>query len=222
MAEISSLEMRIKMNKTLKKTMGVYKLSVQIWRIFFLMTAIFLGIVVISSYLVSVVGKLPQNKYYMLFCVIFTVSTLCMILSFFAAYYLIRKIFAPLEELSEASKKVAQGEFNVQIEYNGIMEELKNTIENFNMMVKELNSVETMRNDFIADVSHEFKTPLAAITGYTTFLQDEELSQEEKDEYIRKIFFNVDKMNELTETILQLSKIEHQQFLKTPVTYRLD
>lgn len=214
--------MRSRMNKTLKKTMGVYKLSVQIWRIFFLMTVIFLGILTTSGYFVYGIGVFQLNKYYITFAVVFSISTLCMILSGFAAYYLIRKIFVPLEELSEASKQVAKGEFNVHVEYNGILEELQNTIENFNLMVKELNSVEMMRNDFIADVSHEFKTPLAAITGYTAFLQDEELSLEEKDVYIRKIFFNVDKMNELTENILHLSKIEHQQFLKKPMEYRLD
>ena len=102
------------------------------------------------------------------------------------------------------------------------MEELRVTMENFNRMVKELNSVEIMRNDFIADVSHEFKTPLAAISGYATFLQDPELSDEERNEYIRKIFFNIDKLNDLTENILRLSKLEHQQFLDEPITFRLD
>ena len=89
-------------------------------------------------------------------------------------------------------------------------------------MVKELNSVEIIRNDFIADVSHEFKTPLSAINGYATLLQDSELTEEEKKEYIRKIFFNIEKLNDLTENILQLSKMEHQQFLDNPVTFRLD
>ena len=89
-------------------------------------------------------------------------------------------------------------------------------------MVKELDSVEIMRNDFIADVSHEFKTPLSAITGYATLLQDSELTEEEKNEYIRKIFFNIEKLNDLTDNILRLSKMEHQQFLDTPVKFRLD
>ena len=70
-----------------------------------------------------------------------------------------------------------------------------------------------MRNDFITDVSHEFKTPLAAINGYATLLQDSELSEEERKDYIRKIFFNIEKLNDLTENILRLSKMEHQQFM---------
>ncbi len=99
---------------------------------------------------------------------------------------------------------------------------MENTFQNFNRMVKELNSVEIMRNDFIADVSHEFKTPLSAINGYATLLQDSELTEEERNEYIKKIFFHIEKLNDLTDNILRLSKMEHQQFLENPVRFRLD
>lgn len=159
--------------------------------------------------------KKPQTA---LFCI----CILCMILATIATFYLIRKIFRPLEDLSKASKKVAEGDFSVQIKYKGKIAELEDTVNSFNRMVKELNSVEIMRNDFIADVSHEFKTPLSAILGYATFLQDPELPEAEKEEYIRKIFFNIEKLNDLTDNILRLSKLEHQQYAEPAVTYRLD
>lgn len=149
-------------------------------------------------------------------------TLLCFFMSTAAAYYLMRKIFNPLEQISVAAGKVAAGDFTPEISYRGEFEELEKTFENFNRMVKELNSVEIMRNDFIADVSHEFKTPLSAITGYATLLQDSELSEEERNDYIRKIFFNIEKLNDLTENILRLSKMEHQQFLESPVAFRLD
>ena len=149
-------------------------------------------------------------------------TLLCFFMSTVAAYYLMRKIFNPLEQISVAAGKVAAGDFTLEISYRGEFEELENTFQNFNRMVKELNSVEIMRNDFIADVSHEFKTPLSAITGYATLLQDSELTEEERKEYIRKIFFNIEKLNDLTENILCLSKMEHQQFLENPVRFRLD
>lgn len=120
---------------------------------------------------------------------IVVVALFCLVLSSVASYYMMRAIFIPLEQISEASKQVAKGDFSVQLTYNGDLEELENTIQNFNKMAKELNSVEIMRNDFIADVSHEFKTPLSAISGYATFLQDSDLSEEERNEYIKKIFF---------------------------------
>ncbi len=156
------------------------------------------------------------------FTVIWILGCLCAVLASVATIFLMRKIFEPLRDLSEASLQVAEGNFDIEIPYRGHLEELVNTIDNFNRMVKELNSVEVMRNDFVADVSHEFKTPLAAISGYTTFLQDPELGEEERNEYIEKICFNVDKLNELTENILRLSKLEHQQFLIEDETYRLD
>lgn len=149
-------------------------------------------------------------------------TLLCLFLSTVAAYYLMKKIFNPLQQISVAAGKVAAGDFTAEISYQGEFEELERTFENFNRMVKELNSVEIMRNDFIADVSHEFKTPLSAISGYATLLQDSELTEEEKTEYIRKIFFHIDKLNDLTENILRLSKMEQQQFLESPVTFRLD
>lgn len=147
---------------------------------------------------------------------------LCVFTSTVASYYLVSKVFSPLEQISKASQQVAAGDFTPELSYKGEFEELENTFQNFNRMVKELNSVEIMRNDFIADVSHEFKTPLSAITGYATLLQDSELTEEERNEYIRKIFFNIEKLNDLTENILRLSKMEHQQFLENPVTFRLD
>ena len=149
-------------------------------------------------------------------------TLLCFFLSTVASYYLMRKIFNPLEQISVAAGRVAAGDFSPEISYHGEFEELENTFLNFNRMVKELNSVEIMRNDFIADVSHEFKTPLSAITGYATLLQEPELSEEERTEYIRKIFYNIDKLNDLTENILCLSQMEHQQFLETPSSFRLD
>ena len=149
-------------------------------------------------------------------------TLLCFFMSTVASYYLMRKIFNPLEQISVAAGRVAAGDFTPEISYQGEFEELENTFQNFNRMVKELNSVEIMRNDFIADVSHEFKTPLSAITGYATLLQEPELSEEERKEYIRKIFFHIEKLNDLTDNILCLSKMEHQQFLETPQTFRLD
>ena len=109
-------------------------------------------------------------------------TLLCFFLSMVASYFLMQKIFHPLEQISVAAGKVASGDFTTEISYQGRFEELERTFENFNRMVKELDSVEIMRNDFIADVSHEFKTPLSAITGYATLLQDSELTEEEKNE----------------------------------------
>lgn len=151
-----------------------------------------------------------------------TISLLCLILGYFVSFYLMNMIFSPLEDLSDASKEVAKGNYEVHLDYDGEIEEIQQTIDNFNFMVHELNSVEIMSNDFIANVSHEFKTPLSAINGYITLLQDSDLSEEERNEYIQLAFFYIEKLNDLTGNILQLSKLENQNTMNPPVTYRLD
>lgn len=135
---------------------------------------------------------------------------------------MIMKVFNPLNQINKALKKIANGDYSVKLEYDGHIEEFADFFKNFNNMAKELNSVEMIRNDFIADVSHEFKTPLSSVTGYVTLLQDPELTEEERKEYIQKVFFNIDKLNDLTNNILRISKIENQTYLDPPVSFRLD
>ncbi len=150
------------------------------------------------------------------------IALLCFILSSAFFYFMVRKVFKPLEEMSKASKQVAEGNYEVQVSYSGKITELENMIGSFNRMVQELSSVEMIRNDFIANVSHEFKTPLSSVTGYVTLLQDAELSEEERNEYIQKVFFNIEKLNDLTDNILQLSKLEHRTYPDPATAYRLD
>lgn len=153
---------------------------------------------------------------------VFLICVGCLICSFFAAYHLMMELFDVIEQLSASTKKIAKGDYTVQINYSGKIQEIRNMTEDFNLMAKELNSVETIRNDFIADVSHEFKTPLSALNGYLTLLQDPDLTQEEQEDYIRRSFLSIEKLNHLTENILQLSKLENQNLLPPPQTFRLD
>lgn len=146
----------------------------------------------------------------------------CIILGYCVSYWLIHMFYNPLEQMSEAAQKVAQGDYGVRLGYSGKDRELQTAVTNFNHMVEELNSVEIMRQDFIANVSHEFKTPLSSITGYITLLQDPDLTVEERNEYIQMAFFNIEKLNDLTGNILQLSKLENQNTMQNPVSYRLD
>ena len=89
-------------------------------------------------------------------------------------------------------------------------------------MVKELSATEPLQTDFISSVSHEFKTPINAIEGYASLLQDHQQSQEEQDDYIEKILFNTRRLSTLIGNILLLSKISAQSIRPQRVSYRLD
>jgi signal transduction histidine kinase len=133
-----------------------------------------------------------------------------------------KKILSPLVKYSEALMEVGKGNFNIKLaEDKHYVQELKMMSHNFNIMVNELNNIETFRSDFIANVSHEFKTPLASIDGYTMLLQDSNLTEEEKNKYIEKILNNTKRLSNLVYTILQISKLENQGIIAKKRNFKL-
>jgi signal transduction histidine kinase len=130
----------------------------------------------------------------------------------------------PMRALSAAAKDVAGGDFAVYIEplhtkdkydYVDVM------FEDFNKMVEELSTIETMKTDFISNVSHEIKTPLAIIQNYATALQREDIPVEQRREYTNTIITATDRLNTLVTKILKLSKLENQRIVPTMVDYNL-
>ncbi len=133
-----------------------------------------------------------------------------------------KKIIEPITHISELSERVSHGDFNATLDAFSVISELQTVIDSFNSMVKELAANESISNDFIANVSHELKTPIAAIEGYATMLQDESQTEEEKNEYIEKILFNTHRLSELTGNILLLSKLENQTIVTDKRSFSLD
>ena len=138
------------------------------------------------------------------------------------SYFVGRRVLAPMVKLSQASREVAHGNFNVTVTDSSKLEEVQTTFRNFNAMVRELSSIATLSNDFVANVSHEFKTPLTAIEGYAMLLQDESLPREEREEYLDKILYNTHRLSTLIGNILMLSKMESKSLAEEFSTFRLD
>ena len=138
------------------------------------------------------------------------------------SFFIGRRLLAPMVKLSNASKEVARGNFRITVEDGSKLEEVQTTFRNFNAMVRELDSISTLSNDFVANVSHEFKTPLTAIEGYAMLLQDSALSQAEREEYLNKILLNIHRLSTLVGNILMLSKIESKSLSEQSVVFRLD
>ncbi|WP_379131737.1 ATP-binding protein [Paenibacillus sp. sgz500958] len=134
-----------------------------------------------------------------------------------------RKILAPITSLSEAAKEVAKGNFSVELSYEDHrVRELGEMAANFNKMTQELSGIETLRNDFVVNVSHEFKTPIAAIEGYAALMQSEDLTLEERREYSRLIMESTKQLSSLSSNILKLSKLENQEFVLEQSQFDLD
>lgn len=120
------------------------------------------------------------------------------------------RIIHSIIEISEATKEVAKGNYHVTLSERNVATEIGEMAQNFNQMTKQLSTTEILRNDFISNVSHEFKTPLNAIEGYLTLLQQENLTPEQQQIYIQKVFYNTHRLSSLTDNILQLSSLDHQ------------
>ncbi|GLC31242.1 HAMP domain-containing sensor histidine kinase [Clostridium omnivorum] len=146
----------------------------------------------------------------------------CMIISTFFTLIIGHRILRPIETLIDATKKVAKGDFSVRLDENYPEDEIRDMNLHFNKMIDELNGIETLRNDFIVNVSHEFKTPIASIEGYATLLQDPLLIEEERKEYTQMILDSAAQLSSLSGNILKLSEFESQKIMPEKKSFSLD
>jgi len=139
--------------------------------------------------------------------------------------YQIRKIYeTPMKELAQAANAVARGDFSVYLPIKHTAERLDYLdvlIMDFNKMVEELGSIETLKTDFFSNVSHEIKTPLAVILNYAQSLQDPKLAEELRQEYIKTMIQSSRKLSGLITNILKLSKLEKQSIQPVAEAYDL-
>ena len=146
----------------------------------------------------------------------------CLLIGILVTGQLSKYFFNPIKKLRIAMDKVADGDFSVRLEEKSSSKEIMEIYTGFNLMAHELSSTEILRTDFVSNVSHEFKTPINAIEGYSTLLQGSENLDDEQKEYIEKILFNTQRLSSLVGSILLLSKLENQQIPTNQTEYRLD
>lgn len=138
------------------------------------------------------------------------------------AVYVGKLIVRPVQKIGSAFDQLSRGNFDVKIPENEPLMEIREIAQQFNAMTYDLSHIETLRSDFVANVSHEFKTPIAAIEGYATLLQNPNLSAEKSRRYLDKILENTHRLNSLCGNILLLSRLENQQLLPDQCQFRLD
>ncbi len=130
----------------------------------------------------------------------------------------------PLKRIIAAAEKIVEGDFSVRVEPQSNFATdttFNQIIDCFNKMAGELSSVETLRADFIANVSHEMKTPLAVIQNYGTLLESPGLSEEKRLEYSKGVMDASRRMADMMSNILKLSRLENQQIFPKAAGYDL-
>lgn len=130
----------------------------------------------------------------------------------------------PVRRIVNAAEQLQKGDFSVRIKpiRGGDATNGFNIIADyFNQMAEELSGIETLRTDFISNVSHEIKTPLAVIQNYGTMLQQPGLSQEKRIEYAKSVTNASRRLADLITNILKLNKLENQQIYPVAESYDL-
>ena len=123
--------------------------------------------------------------------------------------------------LTGGLKSVAEGDFSRRLDpkKGGPLEA---AYEDFNKMSQELQSIQTLRDDFINHFSHEFKTPITAVKGFAELLREPETTPEEREQYLQIIIDESSRLAALANNTLLLTKLESQQFIAEKRRYSLD
>lgn len=138
------------------------------------------------------------------------------------ALLLNHRILRPIRNLGSAMNRVAGGDFKLRIDSTSRSGDIQQLYKDFNVMVSELEKTEVLQSDFVSNVSHEFKTPINAIEGYTMLLQGTGEGTPEQREYVEKILHNTRRLSSLIGDILLLSKVENQTIAREETEFRLD
>ena len=141
------------------------------------------------------------------------------------ADYIHRKIMVerPTKIITAATEKIMSGDFSVRIQpmQSSGMEGFNQIAMAINQMAEELSGVEPLRTDFIANVSHEMKTPLAVMQNYGTLLQSPDLSEEKRMEYAKGVTDASRRLSEMMTNILKLNRLENQQIFPETAAFDL-
>ncbi|MCP1134063.1 HAMP domain-containing histidine kinase [Paenibacillus polysaccharolyticus] len=134
-----------------------------------------------------------------------------------ASMFLVR----PIKKLTQATKRIAAGDFNVKLNIKQ-SSELGTLARSFEDMMKDLQQLEQMRREFVANVSHEVQSPLTSISGYAQALKNVELPDQERGRYLDIIISEAKRMSKMSDNLLKLSMLESQSHQLQLATRDLD
>ena len=138
-------------------------------------------------------------------------------------FYRFNQLFLkPLNDLGAAIKEVEKGNYDVEVKADARVRELYHLLMGFNRMTKEISSVELLKKDFISYFSHEFKTPITSIRGFSKQIKERDLDTEKQKEYIDIIYRESDRLIRMSSNVLTLTTLEHQATLTDTKIFSLD
>jgi len=200
------------------------RIGYSVWK--FIVLFAFLSFVITCNFLLFMQfvpleeAELDSAASLTMFNVIFLTLIICILYEVYHRW----RVRRPVKRILDGMEKIVEGDFSARIPYlqgEDSGNEYDDIIKGLNHMAEELSGVETLRTDFISNVSHELKTPLAVIQNYGTILQNPELSEKEQMEYAKAITEQTRKLSALITNILKLNRLENQQIFPEKQDYNL-
>ncbi len=196
------------------------RLGLTLFFTFVVFTIMFLTIAIAFAGMICLyrLGIIDENKskHFPLFAFSIISLVIGIIVTIFGSHRPLR----PFREIMDAFEKIAKGDYSARINLHGPVE-FKHLNKSFNNMAEELASIEILRSDFINNFSHEFKTPIVSIRGFAKILKRDDLSVDERNEYLDIIISESERLTELASNVLNLSKIEQQTILTNKVHFNV-
>ena len=144
----------------------------------------------------------------------FMTSAIILLLAFVASFVTSMRQIQPLTEMVKATRAYAGGDFDVRMQETGDCGEISELAASFNAMADSLQETERQRRDFIANVSHELKTPMTTIAGYTDGILDGTIPPEKERQYLQIISDESRRLSRLVRRMLDISQIQSQEMHK--------
>ena len=138
---------------------------------------------------------------------IITSAILVLLASMIAAYFITEKTVAPMREMRTAARDFSSGKFETRVRVSG-RDEVAELAKAFNQMAESLENLETMRNSFIANVSHDLRTPMTTIAGFIDSIRDGVIPPEEQPHYLEVVSMEVHRLSRLVSSLLDLSRLQ--------------
>ena len=152
----------------------------------------------------------------------FVTILVCVLLGTAISGIVSRWFLKPINQLIDATKQVAKGDFSVRVDSSSVVCDLQELVHSFNLMAEELGSIELFKKDFINTFSHEFKTPIVSIRGFARQLKKGNLTPQQRCEYTDIILSEAERLANMSSNILLLTKFENQQIITDRSCFQLD
>ena len=166
-------------------------------------TAKLVGYIFVSSDCSEIIDKWNATATIFVFT-----ALVVMAIALFFSYYSSKREAKPLREMAAAARRFAHGDFSARVANTGRQDEIGELTESFNMMAEYLEKSEQLRSEFVANLSHELKTPMTTISGFADGILDGTIPKEDEDRYLAIISSETKRLSRLVRQMLEMSRIQ--------------